>query len=175
MLKERERVMAKHIIPVNISADGNLFGGAIKKRNAIEAAGILLIGVAILKFILFALPFIIKACVYFLISIVPAVLALIGIGDQSMLEWISNTRSYRKGKDVIPFLIPTQEEEEEEYTDDILEQYAIKFEKKKKKRRERAEKKRQEKQRAREEKLARKREKELARASRKLEKKRRRR
>lgn len=100
--------MYRHIIPVNISADGNLFGGLIKKRNAIEACLIALAGILFFKVFLYALPIIIKTALFVVIVLLPAVIALIGIDNQSVVEKIVSIISYKRKPKVYQYNIQTE-------------------------------------------------------------------
>lgn len=123
--------MYKHIIPVNISADGNLFGGIIKKRNALEASLVLLAGILLFKIFLFALPMMIKTALFILFVIFPAVITLIGINNQSVIELIILVISYKRKPEIYPYNIQTDASVEPEPTS-FLEKRAAKKEAKKK-------------------------------------------
>lgn len=97
--------MYKHVIPVNIGSDGKIFGGLIKKRNFYEAIGFFLFGFFIVKTILAPLPLIPKTVCFVFVAILPTVIALVGIGDQSILEALFTYIAYRRRKDILPYNI----------------------------------------------------------------------
>ena len=106
--------MYKHIIPTNISDNGNIGNGFLKKRNTVEAITILIIMFIVFKYALFAVPFFLKTILFVTFALFPAIIALIGIGDESLLEALITYRAYSKTKDIIPYSLAAYGEEEKE-------------------------------------------------------------
>lgn len=104
--------MPRHIIPVNIGDDGELFGGLIKKRNAIEAAGVALVMFFLFKLIFKSAPITVQAVAGILMIGIPGIITLIGFGNQSLLEAIGTFIRYRKQIDIIPYKIYSPLEED---------------------------------------------------------------
>lgn len=102
--------MYKHIIPQNISDNGDFFNGAIKKRNFYEGVAIFVVGIIILKFGLFAVPLIYRSIIFVFFPCLITVFALIGIGDQSLFECIGTLISYRTMKDILPYALYTDKD-----------------------------------------------------------------
>lgn len=105
-----------HIIPANVIDNGYIFGSHIKTRNAIEAAVIALGMLIIMKVFLSALPIIIWTILFIVFGLFPALIALIGIGNDSLSEAIRTYRAYKKTKDFLPYsmaqLFPVEEAED---------------------------------------------------------------
>ena len=77
-----------HYIPVNVLDNGCVWGTRIKTRNLIEA-GVIALGVfLIMKIFLSALP---------------GLIALIGIGNESLSEAAATFLAYRRSKEFLPY------------------------------------------------------------------------
>ena len=88
MSDERESDRAVYIIPPNFIETGSILGGMIKIRNAIES---LIITVLILFPILksnFSLT--VKIVIICLTALPAGLISLIGIGEDSLIEYITN-------------------------------------------------------------------------------------
>jgi len=103
--------MYRHVIPQNISDNGDFFNGAIKKRNFYEAVALFLVGLLILKFALFAVPLIYKAIIFVFCPCLITVFALIGIGDQSLFECLGTIVKYKTTKDILHYSLHTDKDE----------------------------------------------------------------
>lgn len=105
--------MYRHKIPVNVTDNGNFGNGYLKKRNTIEAAIIIFIMFLIFKYLLVAVPLFLKTVLFTTFALMPALIALIGIGDESVTEAIMTYRRYSKMEKVLPYSLTAQEVEEE--------------------------------------------------------------
>ena len=95
--------MYRHIIPVNIMDNGNFAGGFLKKRNTVEAVIIAAVMLIIIKTLLFAVSFLVKTIIFVVLGIMPALLALIGVGDESLSEAFMTYIRYKKARDVLMY------------------------------------------------------------------------
>lgn len=110
-----------HQIPTNILDNGNLMGGFLKRRNTIEA-GIILLGMfLIFKIALFAVPFMVQVVLFVIFAICPAIIAVMGIGDESLSEALFTYMAYRKTPDMLSFnlaeMFPEEAEDEQKTKD----------------------------------------------------------
>lgn len=94
--------------------NGNFGNGFLKKRNSIEAAIIILVMFIIFKYALFMVPFFLKTILFVTFAVFPAIIALLGIGDESLGEAIMTMRQYSKFKDIIPYSLAAYGVVEEE-------------------------------------------------------------
>lgn len=106
-----------HQIPTNILDNGNLMGGFLKRRNTVEA-GLILVGMfLIFKIALFAVPFMIRVVLFVIFAICPAIIALMGIGNESLSEALFTFISYKKMPEMLSYnlaeMFPETEEEDE--------------------------------------------------------------
>lgn len=98
-----------YIIPPNFIDTGTVLGGSVKLRNAVEALGLVLM----IGFPVFHLPFslttrIIIAC----ITVLPAALfAIIGIGGESLTEFLFHFIIFLKKKRIVGAGEPTKEKD----------------------------------------------------------------
>jgi len=97
-----------HIIPVNVSQDGGWLGGMVKKRNAIEAFVVIMLGLLVCVAILGFLPALVRVIIFFILFMLPAVVAIVGINDQSASEYVITSIKYRNANDIVPYLIQTE-------------------------------------------------------------------
>ena len=101
-----------YIIPPNFIDTGTVLGGSVKLRNAVEALGLVLM----IGFPVFHLPFslttrIIIAC----ITVLPAALfAIIGIGGESLTEFLFHFIIFLKKKRIVGAGEPTKEKDTSE-------------------------------------------------------------
>jgi len=102
-----------HYIPVNVIDNGCIGGTHIKTRNAVEAGAIALGMFLLMKIFLFAVPVLIWTILFFLFGLFPGLIALIGIGNQSLSEALRTYLSYRRSKELLPYsmaaLLPEEE------------------------------------------------------------------
>lgn len=133
----------RHVIPKNVSNDGGIMGGAFKKRNAAEAAIYLLLCIFVFK-ALFFVPLLPRLIAFGVVALIPSAVMLVGIADQSLVEFLSTMIRYRRRKDIIPYLIQVENPEE---TPDTL---VGRWEKKKEDKKRRKEEKKAQKQRVKE-------------------------
>lgn len=92
-----------HFIPVNVIDNGYIGGTHFKTRNAIEA-GVITIGMFLLmKIVLFAVPVLIWTFLFIALGIFPGLIALIGIGNESLSEAIRTYLAYKKTKSFLPY------------------------------------------------------------------------
>jgi len=127
----------RHVIPKNVSSDGGIAGGAIKQRNAVEAGIYIFVCFLVFKSILFFLPIIAKLITFTIVGIMPAAVMLIGIADQSAVEFVTTKLRYMRRKDIIPYVIQTENIEDDPKT--LVEKYQRKFDAKSKKKEEKQE------------------------------------
>ena len=98
-----------YIIPPNFIDTGTVHGGSVNLRNAVEALGLVLM----IGFPVFHLPFslttrIIIAC----ITVLPAALfAIIGIGGESLTEFLFHFIIFLKKKRIVGVGEPTKEKD----------------------------------------------------------------
>ena len=92
-----------HYIPVNVLDNGCVWGTRIKTRNLIEA-GVIALGVfLIMKIFLSALPVIVWTVLFLLFGLFPGLIALIGIGNESLSEAAATFLAYRRSKEFLPY------------------------------------------------------------------------
>lgn len=102
-----------YFIPANVTDNGNVFSGNIKKKNAYEAAAVFTFGLVLSLLLLAFLPFIAKAIIitiFFMISC----LALVGIRGQSLFEAILESFFFNKKKRVMKYRLPRKDTEPKE-------------------------------------------------------------
>ena len=107
MSDERESDRAVYIIPPNFIETGSILGGMIKIRNAIES---LIITVLILFPILksnFSLT--VKIVIMCLTALPAGLISLIGIGEDSLIEYITNFFKFLRKRRVIKKIVIPKE------------------------------------------------------------------
>ena len=107
MSDERESDRAVYIIPPNFIETGSILGGMIKIRNAIES---LIITVLILFPILksnFSLT--VKIVIICLTALPAGLISLIGIGEDSLIEYITNFFKFLRKRRVIKKIVIPKE------------------------------------------------------------------
>ena len=107
MSDEKENEKSIYIIPPNFIETGSILGGMIKIRNAIEA---LIITVLILFPILksnFSLT--VKIVIICLTALPAGLISLIGIGEYSLIEYISNFFKFLRKRRVIKKIVIPKE------------------------------------------------------------------
>lgn len=138
-----------HFIPVNVIDNGFIGGTHIRTRNAIEAAIIALGVFLFMKIFLYAVPVIIWTILFIVFGGFPALLALIGIGNESLSEAVRTYLAYRKTKAFLPYsmsqLFPPGESPKELEKKSKKEKKAEKRKQKKEKKEAKTEKKQQKK------------------------------
>lgn len=140
--------MYRHAIPVNIQDNGNFGNGFLKKRNTVEAAIILGTMFLIFKYALAAVPFFLKTILFVSFAIMPAILAIIGIGNESLSEALITFRNYSKMKSMLPYSLAAYGVEPKKQEEEKLspkEKKKLKAEKKQKRKKEEIERKAQKK------------------------------
>lgn len=89
-------------VPANYTDSGRLFGGLCEVRNTVEAAVlVLLIGYPELVWLHLALP--LKVVVMTITLLPLGVFALIGIGGESLLQYVLHMAAYAKAKRILHF------------------------------------------------------------------------
>ena len=92
----------------NFDDNGGLFGGLIKKRNAVEAGAFL-----VFLFLVYKIFFrfsILALSIFIIIAVLGAATLLVGLGDQSFCSVLMNKIKYRKEKTVVTLMKPSDEE-----------------------------------------------------------------
>lgn len=104
----------EYYIPVNLEDDGNLFGGNIKKKNLVETVVIFL--VTMMVWVVFTYPFgmTIKIIVFVAIPLPLTALAVVGINNESFVEYVLEVFFFRKKQRVAKFRLPMNIPYEEE-------------------------------------------------------------
>lgn len=97
-----------YVIPANISDDGGFARGMIKKRNGIEAIVIFFIMLSIWFLFTAAFNVYIRFAT-FIFVIVPPVIAIIGIKDKSLCEYILEVFSFKKKRRKMVYKMPRRE------------------------------------------------------------------
>lgn len=100
-------------IPPNLSDTGGVFGGMFKMRNLIEAGVCIAIAVVISKIIGLFAPFIASASIGFVIGLLLALVAVVGVGGEPLSVFILNVITYKKTKGYFPIEMPMPLMEEE--------------------------------------------------------------
>lgn len=88
-----------YFIPQNFIDTGKIFGGMFKLRNAVEAA--ILIAVSALPILTIPASLTMKAALLCMISLPLGMLGLIGIGENSLTEWLVNAVLFLKNRRVL--------------------------------------------------------------------------
>lgn len=104
----------EYYIPVNLEDDGNLFGGNIKKKNLVETIAIF--GVTMAVWLVFTYPFgmTIKIIAFVAIPLPLTALAVVGINNESFVEYVLEVFFFRKKQRVAKFRLPMNIPYEEE-------------------------------------------------------------
>lgn len=100
----------KVYIPQNFDDNGGVFGGLVKKRNAVEAgvfAGILFI---LARIIYAFFPSLMLMAVLIILGILGVAFLLCGFGDQSLMTIVADQIRYNKTKGVITLMRPSNED-----------------------------------------------------------------
>lgn len=104
-----ERGPETYVIPPNITDNGNVLNGMIKKKNLFESIAVFVAGFLIWSLIK---PFIVSGMVK-AILLIPTVfltmLTLVGFGESSLIEYILEATNFKKKKRVVIFKIPRRE------------------------------------------------------------------
>ncbi len=107
MSDEKENERSVYIIPPNFIESGSILGGTVKIRNAVEA---LIIAILILIPILKSnLSFTVKIVIICLTALPVGLISLIGIGEDSLVEYITNFFKFlRKRRTLKKIVIPKE-------------------------------------------------------------------
>lgn len=98
------------VIPPNFDDNGGVLGGLVKKRNAVEA-GIFLALFAILFFVsLSNIGSILLSALILVIGVIGTVFLAIGIGDESVSQFIFTTIKYRRSREIATLMMPSNED-----------------------------------------------------------------
>ena len=97
---------AQYFIPINIGDDGGVLGGRFKKRNMIEAVVIGLLLTLVWKIIFYPYDIIIKIVAYIILVIPVVLFAIIGVNNESFLEFLLEYLAYKKKRRKMKFRLP---------------------------------------------------------------------
>lgn len=97
---------AQYFIPINIGDDGGVLGGRFKKRNMIEAVVIGLLLTLVWKIIFYPYDIIIKIVAYIILVIPVVLFAIVGVNNESFLEFLLEYLAYKKKKRKMKFRLP---------------------------------------------------------------------
>lgn len=97
---------AQYFIPINIGDDGGVLGGRFKKRNMIEAVVIGLLLTLIWKIIFYPYDIIVKIVAYIILVIPVVLFAIIGVNNESFLEFLLEYLAYKKKRRKMKFRLP---------------------------------------------------------------------
>lgn len=100
------------VIPPNFVAEGRVFGGKLKSRNVVEAGMLLVLGVFLTLNLSFG-NLTTRAIICMILFIPPAVIALIGVNDGSLSEFIIDSLKFRLSKRKIQYDTSLQTESNE--------------------------------------------------------------
>ncbi|MEE0991551.1 MAG: hypothetical protein UH542_01035 [Bacteroidales bacterium] len=90
------------VIPPNFVAEGRVFGGKLKSRNVVEAGIFLVLGILlVLNVPLWSLMT--RTIICMILFVPPAVVALIGVNDGSLSEFIIDALKFRLSKRKIQY------------------------------------------------------------------------
>ena len=104
----------EYYIPVNLEDDGNLLSGNIEKKNLVETVVIFIVTMAV--WMVFTYPFgmTIKVIVFCVLVLPPTALAVVGINNESFLEYVIELFFFRKKQRIAKFRLPMNVAYEEE-------------------------------------------------------------
>lgn len=101
-----------YVIPPNITDNGNVFNGLIKKKNLFEAIIVASVGFLIWFFIKLFVSSVIVKVVLILPAVLLTLLTLVGLGESSLLEHMIEVSYFNKKKRIIKYKIPRRETEQ---------------------------------------------------------------
>ena len=99
-----------YIIPANVTDNGNVINGNIKKKNAYEAAAILFVGV-IFCFILLGFLHLIPKLIIFTVFVMLSLVAVVGIKGDSLIETLLEAFFFNKKKRTMKYRLPRKDTE----------------------------------------------------------------
>lgn len=102
-----------YIIPANVTDNGNVINGNIKKKNAYEAGVIAVAGLIFSLLILGFLPLIVKIIILMLFFML-ACLAIVGIKGESLFEAVLENFFFKKKMRVMKYRLPRKDIEPKE-------------------------------------------------------------
>ena len=97
---------AQYFIPINIGDDGGVLGGRFKKRNMIEAVVIGLLLTLVWKIIFYPYDIIVKIVAYIILVIPVVLFAIVGVNNESFLEFLLEYLAYKKKRRKMKFRLP---------------------------------------------------------------------
>lgn len=106
MYDDENYEQAQYFIPINIGDDGGVLGGRFKKRNMIEAVVIGLLLTLVWKIIFYPYDIIIKIVAYIILVIPVVLFAIIGVNNESFLEFLLEYLAYKKKRRKMKFRLP---------------------------------------------------------------------
>ena len=106
MYDDENYEQAQYFIPINIGDDGGVLGGRFKKRNMIEAVVIGLLLTLVWKIIFYPYDIIVKIVVYIILVIPVVLFAIIGVNNESFLEFLLEYLAYKKKRRKMKFRLP---------------------------------------------------------------------
>ena len=96
----------QYFIPINIGDDGGVLGGRFKKRNMIEAVIIGLLLTLVWKIICYPYDIIVKVVAYIILVIPVVLFAIVGVNNESLLEFLLEYLAYKKKRRKMKFRLP---------------------------------------------------------------------
>lgn len=106
MYDDENYEQAQYFIPINIGDDGGVLGGRFKKRNMIEAVVIGLLLTLVWKIIFYPYDIIIKIVAYIILVIPVVLFAIVGVNNESFLEFLLEYLAYKKKRRKMKFRLP---------------------------------------------------------------------
>ena len=106
MYDDENYEQAQYFIPINIGDDGGVLGGRFKKRNMIEAVVIGLLLTLVWKIIFYPYDIIVKIVAYIILVIPVVLFAIVGVNNESFLEFLLEYLAYKKKRRKMKFRLP---------------------------------------------------------------------
>lgn len=97
-----------YIIPVNITDNGNVIRGQFQKKNFLEAAAILAVGLILSVLILKFIPMIARIIVFAIFAVI-AMIALAGIKGESLIEFALEKSFFNRKRRIMKYRLPRRE------------------------------------------------------------------
>ena len=102
-----------YYIPANIDNNGSLLGGLLKLKNIVETVVIDIILILMWKILTYPFSFTVKMVTFVLFILPITILCIIGINDESFLEWFFEVTIFKKKKRDMKYRLPVKLEEPE--------------------------------------------------------------
>lgn len=99
-----------YIIPANVTDNGNVLNGNIKKKSAYEAVAIVVLGVALSFGLLWFIPLLAKVIIT-VVFVMIAFVALAGIKGESFVEYLIEVFFFKRKQRTMKFRLPRKEPE----------------------------------------------------------------